>query len=97
MNIFKRLWLALNQSICLIVTGQNDMTISGWSYIRHRNHNKSGMYRFVNKLFFWQENHCRDAFLWEWRAARTMCEKYDDLYELTHQEKYDAPAANVDA
>ncbi len=80
MNIFMRVWLAINQGVCLIVTGQNDMTISGWSYYRHIEHGKSNMYHFVNYLFFWQEDHCKSALIWEYRKARELQAKLYPLY-----------------
>ncbi len=80
MNIFMRVWLAINQGVCLIVTGQNDMTISGWSYYRHYTRNKSGMYKFVNKLFFWQSDHCRDALIWEYKKAGELQAKLHPIY-----------------
>ncbi|AUR85995.1 hypothetical protein NVP1081O_260 [Vibrio phage 1.081.O._10N.286.52.C2] len=88
MNIFSRILLAINQSACLIFTGRNDMTLSGRSYIKHKEQGKSNWYNFVNFLFFWQEDHCRDAMIWEYRAARTMTERYADLYKEAHDDKF---------
>jgi len=64
-----RFWLALNQSTLLMVTGQNDLTISGWSYIRKVEQGKPRLAKFVDWLFFWQEDHCLHALRWEYEQA----------------------------
>ncbi len=79
MNIFMRVTLAVNQSVCLIITGQNDLTISCWSYLRHIEHGKSWWFNFVNGLFFWQEDHCLMAFNWELNSAKKLHYKLHDV------------------
>ena len=80
MNILMRPVLAINQGICLMVTGQNDMTISGWSYVRHFTEGKSGMCKFVDWLFFWEEEHCKNALKWEYKKAGELQSKLHPIY-----------------
>jgi hypothetical protein len=97
MNIILRVLLALDQSACFIVTEQNDFTISGWAYIRKVEDKKPWWNNFVNTLFFWQTEHCKHAFMWEWQEAAKLCERHDHLYEKTHMELYGQRPRNVRA
>ena len=90
-----RLWLALNQGTCLILTGQNDFTISGWSYVRKMEKGKPRWANFVDWLFFWQDEHCKHAFLWEWQSSRKLTVKHNELYIAAHTELYGGPPINA--
>lgn len=79
MNIIKRFAIAANQSVCLIFTGRNDLTLSGRAHIKHVKQGKSNWRTFVNAIFFWQEDHCKSAFEWEVRPAKNMYHKYKHL------------------
>ena len=85
-NIPLRFWLALNQSTCLICTGQNDLTISGWSYVRatRKEDPKPRWANFVDWLFFWQEDHCLHALRWEYQQAQIMQHTYKDAYKIAN-------------
>ena len=87
MNIFKRFWLAINQSTCLIVTGQNDFTISGWSYIQKIEHGNPFYANVIDKLFFWQTSHCAKALIWEVNAAHDIARNYTALREIAREER----------
>ncbi len=86
MNIIKRVFLALNQSTCLIITGQNDFTLSGYSYVRAVRDGKPLCMDIVDALFFWQEGHCKNAFLWEMRSTRTLFNKFRWILESIGEE-----------
>lgn len=65
--IVLRVLIALNMFTLHLLTGQADLTISGWSYIRHRQ-GKWSPIRLVDWLFLkfsGQQDHCRKAFEWE--------------------------------
>lgn len=79
MNIAIRVLLAADQSACLILTGQNDFTISAWAYLRHVEKNKPFCMNAINKMFFWQKEHCKGAFYWEMREAQKLYNKYKHL------------------
>ncbi|HHF2940585.1 TPA: hypothetical protein ACPJ0F_004725 [Vibrio diabolicus] len=70
--ILTRVLLALNMFVLHLLTGQSDLTISGWSYIRVRQGKRSPI-KLIDWLFlklFKQEDHCRKAFEWERSEAR---------------------------
>ncbi|EJI1423077.1 hypothetical protein NDM58_000014 [Vibrio parahaemolyticus] len=70
--LMMRVLLALNMFVLHLLTGQADLTISGWSYIRAQQGKRSPI-KFVDWLFlklFKQEDHCRKAFEWELSEAR---------------------------
>ena len=70
--LFMRILLALNMFVLHLLTGQSDLTISGWSYIRVRQGKRSPI-KLIDGLFlklFKQEDHCRKAFEWELSQAR---------------------------
>ena len=59
--LFMRILLALNMFVLHLLTGQPDLTISGWSYIRVRQGKRSPI-KLIDWLFlklFKQEAHCR--------------------------------------
>jgi hypothetical protein len=76
-----RLLLALDQGACLILTGQNDFTISAWAYIRHTRYDKPFFMNAINKVFFWQSNHCESALIWEVQQAKKLYLHYKAEYE----------------
>ena len=93
-----RFWLAINQSTCLIITGKNDFTISGWSYLRNVNDKKPRWNAFVDwlfKTFAGQDEHCKHAFLWEWQSSRKLTVKHNELYIAAHTELYGGPPSNA--
>lgn len=66
-NLIMRVLLALNMFVLHLLTGQSDLTISGWSYIRVRQGKRSPI-KLIDWLFlklFKQKEHCRKAFEWE--------------------------------
>lgn len=70
--LFMRVLLALNMFVLHLLTGQSDLTISGWSYIRVRQGKRSPI-KLIDWLFlklFKQDDHCRKAFEWELSQAR---------------------------
>ncbi|CAL9956778.1 hypothetical protein VPH1254_0021 [Vibrio phage 1254] len=73
-----RLLIALNMFILHLLTGQADLTISGWSYIRLRE-GKWTPIKFIDWLFrtfTGQEDHCRKAFVWEINESHNMVNTY---------------------
>lgn len=82
MNILMRGLLALDQGFCLIITGQNDLTISAWAYAKKVNDGVSFYNEAIDKLFFWQEEHCRNALIWEYQSASRQQRKLYELYKI---------------
>lgn len=73
-----RLLIAINMFILHLLTGQADLTISGWSYIQLRE-GKWTPIRFIDWLFLTfngQEDHCRKAFVWEINESHKMVNAY---------------------
>ncbi len=81
MNILMRPLLAIDQGFCLIITGQNDLTISAWAYAKKINDGVSFYNDAIDKLFFWQEEHCKNALIWEYQAAIDQQRKFRSLYK----------------
>ncbi|EHD0129427.1 hypothetical protein JZN57_002290 [Vibrio alginolyticus] len=76
--LFMRVLLALNMFVLHLLTGQPDLTISGWSYIRVRQGKRSPI-KLIDWLFlklFKQEAHCRKVFEWEVAQARKFYYEY---------------------
>ena len=77
-SIIIRVLLALNMFVLHLLTGQSDLTISGWSYIRVRQGKRSPI-KLIDWLFlklFKQDDHCRKAFEWEVDQARKFYHNY---------------------
>lgn len=73
-----RFLIALDVFVCHILTGQGDLTISGWAYIRQRQ-GKWSPIKFIDWLFYLirkQENHCQETFVWEMRQSQRMLNNY---------------------
>lgn len=73
-----RFLIALDVFLCHLLTGQNDMTISGYSYILHRQ-GKSTPMKLIDWLFRvirGQQNHCKETFEWEMQQSREMLSDY---------------------
>lgn len=64
MNLKTRLWnymVSVDQDFnCLIGSGYADETLSAFSY-----RVKGWRYKTINKIFFWQKDHCYDAYISE--------------------------------
>jgi len=77
-SLFMRVLLALNMFVLHLLTGQSDLTISGWSYIRVRQGKRSPI-KLIDWLFlklFKQDDHCRKEFEWKLSEARKFCCHY---------------------
>ena len=73
-------WVSQTANTFLLF-GHHDMTISARCYI---NRNKKGWrraYKFVNSIFFWQEDHCRDSFAEDVKFAKEIMDIYDNEVE----------------
>ena len=46
-----------------LLGGRRDQMVSSRAYAEHHPRTE----RFINAVFFWQDNHCRRTFLWEKR------------------------------
>lgn len=59
--------IAFDQFVVTIFGGWPDETISSYAYRLYWQKKIAGLilYPAINKLFFWQENHCRNAYIAE--------------------------------
>ena len=46
-----------------VLFGHHDMTVSARCYINRDRKGWGVAYKVINKIFFWQDNHCRESFL----------------------------------
>lgn len=76
-----RALLAADQGACLLLTGQNDFTISGWAYLQKVEKGKSFYNDMINRIFFWQDEHCKNALIWEVESAKEIHARYVKIYE----------------
>ena len=53
----------LSQGInCALLSGSPDMTVSARSYINRDRKGCGRAYRAINRVFFWQADHCKRSF-----------------------------------
>jgi hypothetical protein len=57
MSYIKNNLIAIDQLINAILGGSPDETLSAYAW-----RNQDWRYKFINALFFWQENHCKNAY-----------------------------------
>lgn len=83
MDLFERLWGALSQFLnVLLLNGHPNESISGraWREPWPR------AVRVLNALFFWQKNHCEDAYVGdvEWAKQCVIESRYRTLQARRH-------------
>lgn len=61
MSYLMRNLIAFDQQLNALRGGEPDETLSAWAHRLHLR-GKSGLRNFVNSLFFWQDDHCLDAY-----------------------------------
>ena len=54
-------WLSQGLN-CALLRGSPDMTVSARRYINRQKPRWRRAYAIINRLFFWQKNHCRFSF-----------------------------------
>lgn len=59
--MLKQLLIAIDQVANTLLGGMADETLSARAH-RQRMRGRPAMARFINALFFWQADHCRDAY-----------------------------------
>jgi len=53
----------LSQGInCALLSGNPDMTLSARCYLNRHKPRWRTAYRIINRLFFWQQDHCQRSF-----------------------------------
>lgn len=82
-----RVLLAADQAACLIITGQNDFTLSGWAYLQRKNGGKNLWANLIDRFFYWHKNHCLNAFIYEWNESSHLEDKWRKQYEEACQER----------
>lgn len=72
MNYFLRNAIAFDQQLNTLRGGEPDETLSAAAHRLHLK-GRSGWRNFINRLFFWQEDHCKAAY--ESEKARSQLPK----------------------
>src|SRR5690625_1722868 len=62
---FHQLLIAIDQLVNAALFGWADETLSSRAYRTLYKRRWRVIMRVINGIFFWQENHCRDAYLFE--------------------------------
>ena len=57
----KQVLIALDQLVNTLIGGWADETISSRAYRRHVD-GRPGWANLINRIFYWQSNHCRGAY-----------------------------------
>lgn len=78
-NYFLNLLIAIDQLLNAAFGRNHDVTISARAYIREMRGGSSWQRKAIDKLFFWQDGHCRQAFLFEYRRNRDWQLNHKDL------------------
>ena len=73
-NYMRNIAIAADQLVNAMIAGSPDETVSSRVYrgavlVVHPNRAARMAYRAINALFFWQEDHCRAAYLREKQRA----------------------------
>lgn len=61
MSYLLRVAIAFDQTANAIRGGEPDETLSAAAHRLHLK-GRSGWRNFINRIFFWQEDHCKDAY-----------------------------------
>lgn len=56
----------------IFLAGNPNMTVSARCYMNSARPGWSVAYRVINKLFFWQENHCKQSYEEDVRFAKSI-------------------------
>ena len=59
---FLQVALAFDQMLNALLGGWADESLSSRSWRLHIEHNRTIPKTIINGIFFWQENHCREAY-----------------------------------
>lgn len=62
MSYVTRIAAWLSQGInCVVLGGSPDQTVSARAYLNQKEEYWDVVYKWINKLFFWQQNHCKES------------------------------------
>lgn len=62
MSYITRVAAWLSQGInCVLLNGSPNQTVSARAYLNQKEEYWGVVYKWVNKLFFWQQNHCKES------------------------------------
>ena len=61
----------------IFLNGDPDMAVSSRCYLRRNEKHWKTAYRFFNKLFFFQDNHCESSFHADLKYARRILNEYE--------------------
>lgn len=79
-EVLYRLLQGPNQWACLILLGEEDLGFSAMSYIWHCQGKRHWPMKFIDSLFFWQEEHCKMAFRYEFARRQRFLNKHRGKY-----------------
>lgn len=59
----KNVMIALDQALgVILLNNEPDMTISAQAWLWHIQGKRSWPYRLIDKIFWWQPNHCLESY-----------------------------------
>lgn len=62
MTYCKKVLIAVDQLANALLSGWPDETLSSRAYRWEQNGMRSWPRRFIDRLFFWESNHCRESY-----------------------------------
>ena len=66
----------LSQGLNLLLGGHHDMTLSARCYLNRNRPGWRTAYRLINRLFFWQADHCKISFQSDVRYAEQVLQRH---------------------
>lgn len=62
-------WLSQTANLFLLF-GHHDQTVSARCYLNRHRKGWGMAYRLINRIFFWQDDHCHESYLADVRFAK---------------------------
>jgi len=81
LNYFINIATSISQFGNTILGGNPDMTISARAYLNKENPKWWVVYATMNKVFFWQDNHCYESHLDDIKFAKEILESLKNKKE----------------
>jgi hypothetical protein len=76
---FSRVFIAFSIFLNALLGGKNNQTLSAMQWQRKRK-KKLNFVWLIDKFFFWQDDHCEDAWI-KWQIINRAINRYDGIAE----------------
>ena len=69
-NRLKAFVVGIDQLIAAVLTGWPDATLSAWAWVWERDGKCFWLRKFIDLIFFWDKNHCKESYRSELEAVQ---------------------------